>query len=481
MSKFNQTVVGTKTTNLAGGVAYKESNELEFASMLLTSFANEQFYRSEKDANERLKELLNACDKRFVAQTAIYARTKFGMRSITHVVASELAKYISGESWAKDFYKNIIFRPDDITEIISYYMANCAEKGNGKRGKKGITKAMKSGFSSAISSFNEYTLAKYKGEGKGVKMVDVINITHPQPTEAINKLMAGELKSFDTWESELSAAGQNAKSESEKSELKHGVWVKLIKEHKIGYFALLRNLRNIMEQAPDVVPDALTMLTDESLIKKSLVLPFRFTTAYEEIEKINNGSIVRDVLIALNKAVDISLSNVPKFDGDTLVVLDESGSMSGKPSQIGSLFSAILTKANNADLITFAESARYRNINPMDSTISIAKSLQFAGGGTDFHSIFETANKKYDRIIILSDMQGWIGRYAPLSAFEAYKKRTDSNPFVYSFDLQGYGTLQMPQDKVYCLAGFSDKVFDTMSMLEKDKKALFNEIKAINI
>ena len=114
MSKFNQTAVGIKTTNLAGGVAYKESNELEFASMLLTSFANEQFYRSEKDANERLKELLNACDKRFVAQTAIYARTKFGMRSITHVVASELAKYISGESWAKDFYKNM----DSILELF---------------------------------------------------------------------------------------------------------------------------------------------------------------------------------------------------------------------------------------------------------------------------------------------------------------------------------------------------------------------------
>ena len=35
-----------------------------------------------------------------------------------------------------------------------------------------------------------------------------------------------------------------------------------------------------------------------------------------------------------------------KLDGETLVVLDGSGSMSGKPIKIGSLFAAVLIKAN---------------------------------------------------------------------------------------------------------------------------------------
>ncbi|MFA5431974.1 MAG: TROVE domain-containing protein [Candidatus Paceibacterota bacterium] len=474
MSRFNQTSEGTKTVNLAGGQAYTQTPELELVSILLTSFANDQFYKSANDTFDRLKELVKVCDKQFVAQAAIYARKQFGMRSITHVVASELAKHISGEKWAKDFYSAIIYRPDDMMEIVSYHTSK-----NGK-----LTNSIKKGFAKAFDKFDRYQLAKYRGEGKGFKLIDVVNLVHPTPTEknadAINALVKGELKSFDTWETELSKAGQISTTEEEKADFKKDVWVKLIKENKLGYFALLRNLRNIIEQAPEVINEAIETLTNEAIIKKSLVLPFRFITAFEEIAKLNDGKIVRTVLMALNKAVDIAVNNVPKFDGETLVVLDVSGSMSGKPAIIGSLFSAVLIKSNNADFMVFADNAKYANVNPMDSTITIANSLCFASGGTNFRAIFNVANKKYDRVVILSDMQGWIGGYTPTAEFNQYKKMTGANPFVYSFDLNSYGSMQFPETNVFCLAGFSEKVFDIMKLMEQDKKALVNEIKKVS-
>lgn len=473
MSRFNATQSPNKVENFAGGEAYKQSPELELISILLTSFAGDQFYRSSNDTFERLRELIRLCDKKFVAQSAVYARTQFGMRSITHVVASELAKHISGELWSKDFYSSIVYRPDDMMEILSYHT-----QANGK-----IPNSIKKGFAKAFDKFDKYSLAKYRGEGKGFKLIDVVNLVHPVPVEknmeAINALVKGELRSFDTWETELTKAGQTASSDEEKAEFKKDVWIKLIRDKKIGYFALLRNLRNIIEQAPEIINEALETLTNESLIKKSLVLPFRFTTAFGEIQKLSDGKIVRTVLMALNEAVDISINNVPKFEGETLVVLDESGSMEGKPAQIGALFSAILVKSNNADFITFSDNARYRNVNPMDSTITIANSIKFASGGTNFHSIFQVANKKYDRVIILSDMQGWVGYNTPTKEFNSWKTKTGSNPFIYSFDLQGYGSMQFAEQNVLCLAGFSDKIFDIMAVIEKDKKALVNEIKKI--
>lgn len=473
MSKFNVATKPTKTINLAGGEAYKQSPELELISILLTSFANDQFYRSANDTYEQLKTLITKCDKKLVAQAAVYARTKFGMRSISHVAASELAKHIGGEKWAKSFYNAVIYRPDDMSEIVAYHVSK-----NGK-----LTNSMKKGLAKAFDKFDKYALAKYRGEGKGFKLVDIVNLVHPIPTEknkeAINALVKGELKSFDTWESELTKAGQAASTEDEKEQFKKDVWVKLVREKKIGYFALLRNLRNIIEQAPEVINEALETLTTEALIKKSLVLPFRFTTAFDEISKLNSGKIVRDVLVALNKAVDISVSNVPKFDGETLVVLDVSGSMEGKPAQIGSLFSAVLIKSNNADFVVFSDRAAYKNVNPLDSTITIANSIRFASGGTNFHSIFQIANKKYDRVIILSDMQGWIGHDTPKAAYNQWKQATGSSPFVYSFDLNSYGSMQFPEQNVFALAGFSEKVFDIMKLLEQDKKALINEIKKV--
>lgn len=479
MSRFNTISEGTKTLNLAGGEAYKQTPELELISILLTSFANDSFYRSANDTFDRLKELVRICDKKFVAQAAVYARTQFGMRSITHCVASELAKHIAGEKWAKDFYSAVVYRPDDMLEILSYHTSK-----NGK-----LPNSMKKGLAKAFDKFDAYSLAKYRGEGKGFKLIDVVNLVHPTPTEknaeAIKALVKGELKSFDTWEVELSKAGQTASNEEEKAEFKKEVWIKLIREKKLGYFALLRNLRNIIEQAPEVINEAIETLTNEALIKKSLVLPFRYLTAFEEVQKLSDGKIVRTVLMALNKAVDIAVSNVPKFDGETLVVLDVSGSMNKShlgaksPHIIGALFSAVLVKSNNSDFMVFEKTAKYQNINPMDSTITISNSLRFAGGGTNFHSIFQTANKKYDRIIILSDMQGWIGVYTPTREFAQYKKTTGANPFVYSFDLKNYGSMQFPETNVFALAGFSEKCFDTMRLMEQDKKALINEVKKV--
>ena len=438
MSRFNRTSSGaTKTVNFAGGEAFIESPKLELVSLMLTSFVKDQYYRGTDESLSKVESLIDAIkDKKFIAKAAIYARNEFGMRSISHVVAAELAKRVKGEEWTKSFYEKVIHRPDDITEILSYY-AN-------KYGFP-IPNSLKKGLAKSFGKFDEYQIAKYRGEGKEFSLIDAVNIVHPKANEknskALEALMKGKLRSFDTWEKELSETKGDEK-------LKKNVWVKLIRERKIGYFALLRNLRNIIEQSPEMLDEALEMLIDEKLIEKSLVLPFRFLTALDEIESLS-GKNARKAIIALSKAVDISTKNVPKFEGNTLVVLDESGSMEGQPAKIGSLFAAILVKSNNADLMTFSNDARYRSINILDSVTSIANSIRFSGGGTNFHSIFQEANDSYDRIIILSDMQGWIGYENPSADFNEYKKRTGAKSKVYSFDLQGYGTLQFPERDVY--------------------------------
>jgi hypothetical protein len=112
---------------------------------------------------------------------------------------------------------------------------------------------------------------------------------------------------------------------------------------------------------------------------------------------------------------------------------------------------------------------------------SLASSFNFPGGSTNFPAIFQKANKKYDRVIILSDMQGWVGYYTPKAEFDRYKQRFGANPKVYSFDLAGLGTLQFPEKNVYALAGFSEKSFDIMALLDEDPKALVNRIKQVEV
>lgn len=484
MSRFNTAPSSTKTVNRAGGEAYSQDAKTELVSLLLTSFVQDQFYRSANESLDQVSNLIDTIkDKQFAAKAAVYARNKFGMRSISHVTAAEIVARVKGEDWTKDFIGAVVRRPDDLTEIYAYYL--------NKFGKP-VPNSLKKGTAIALDKFDEYQIGKYRGDKNAVSLHDVVNLSHPLASmtnkSAITKLMTGDLRQDATWEAKLSATG-NAETEEEKKEKKSDAWEDLISSKRIGYFALLKNLRNIIEQAPHMVDPACKLLTNEKMIKSSLVLPFRYVTAIKQIEALS-GSEAALVLDALNQATEISLKNVPKYDGKTLIVLDSSGSMSWNgygtdnkptPMEIGSLFAAALYKTNDADFMTFANNAQYYSPRKSDGLLTVAERMSASGynGGTNFDAPFEVADKAYDRIILLSDMQGWIGYNSPVGALSKYQKRTNSNPRIYSFDLQGYGTLEFPQSRVYQLAGFSDKIFDIMKMLETDRKAMVNEIEKV--
>lgn len=471
MARFRTAGVSpAKTVNLAGGEAFKQDEKLELVSLLLTSFVSDKFYEKASDQLARMTKLVAGLkDKKFAAKAAIFARTEYGMRSITHAVAGEVVHEVKGEEWTKNAINRIVYRPDDMLEIMAYY--------GGKYGKP-FPNSLKKGLALALQKFDGYQLAKYRGERSSVKMVDLFNLVHPKPTEKnvelFKQLMAGELKNTETWEAKLSETGK-AETEEEKVAAKKEAWGNLIASGKLGYFALLKNLRNIEKDAPEALPAALNMLKDPKLIKKSLVLPFRFDTARQEVKE-------RKTVEALSDAIEISMSNVPKFDGKTLIVLDGSGSMNGKPMEIGSLFAAVIYKANpDAEFMVFGTNAQYKMLNSKDSVLSLAQHMRQDMGGTNFHCIFQTANKKYDRIIILSDEQGWEGYNAPTTSLHAYEIKYGAKPYIYSFDLQGYGTLQFPKDRVFAIAGFSEKVLDLFPALEQDRNALVSKIESIEI
>jgi hypothetical protein len=463
-----------KTYNLAGGDAFTETPKLELVSVLLTSTLKDEFYRKTDATVNRVKQLVAEIpDKSFSAKAAVYARNEAGMRSVTHLVAGEIAKSVKGEPWTAPFYRKLCRRPDDALEILACYTAQYGRP---------IPNALKKGLGQALAEFDAYQLAKYRRQGAELSLVDLVNLVHPPHSEPLAQLMKGSLAPAETWESALTQAGQKAESEDEAEANKAEAWEQLIKTRKLGYFALLRNLRNILSAVPHLMDDVLAMLADERLIKRSLVLPFRYTTAFETLEKDHPHGVLR-VIAALSDAVDLSLQNVPKFPGKTLVALDGSGSMMGRPIKIGSLFAAVLAKANDADVMLFSDDAKYVALNNRDSTLTLARWLesQCASAGTNFHSIFQRANRAYDRVIILSDMQGWIGGHAPAATFAQWKAKHSANPKVFSFDLNGYGTLQFPEREVYALAGWSDKSLEMLQFLDSDKRALINEIEKIQL
>ena len=481
MSKFNSVKEKNVTKNLAGGVAFKSSAKLEIASLLLTSFLTDKYYETADDTINRLTNLSNELDdKQFLAKASIYARDKYRMRSVSHVCSAIIAETVHGEEWLKRYYDKVIMRVDDMTETLSYFWRN---------GKKPIPNSMKKGFSMAFGRFDEYQLAKYQAKNKELSLVDLMRLVHPKKTDknasGLEKLVKGTLVNTDTWEAKLSSVCNKNMTDEQKQEAKRRNWAEFVNkdENKIEMFALIRNLRNIWSTGDKAVQDRVCyLLTNPANIHRSKILPLRYATAYKELKSLENADKLRG---ALSKAAEIALDNVPEFDGSTALLIDVSGSMHGQPAEVASIFGAALYKKNFADVILFDNSVRHINANPADSLFTIAKAMSLCGGGTDFGcAIRALKDKFYDRVIILSDMQSWIGDGWTNSCqryFNYYRKTVNPECKLYSFDLRGYGTLQMPERNIYCLAGFSENTFDLMLKLDTGVSNLINEIESVII
>jgi hypothetical protein len=514
MSKFNAVKEGTRTTNLAGGVGYTEQAELELASLLMTTLLTDKYYEKEGDILKRLdkmsKQFLTTKEGiEFLAKASYYTRDKFKLRSISHYCSALLGRAIVTDKIPNDlkpllkrYFEKVVMRGDDVTEIISAYSSINGAYRNSK-GRVQLPRVMKIGLSNAIGNFDEYSVAKYKQSSKQTNLIDACRMTHakhtPKNDEALNKLMEkGTVASTNTWQSIQSKAG---KAEN-KEQAKVDGWQEFLDKDRVEYFALLRNLRNITNtQADDLVTKACEILCDKDHIKRSRVLPFRFFTAYQLFSSMGNNEIKakhqKQVLSAISTAMSLSIDNAPEFTGSTALLVDVSGSMTNRVSRgasvadIASVFASALYKKNpDTDIILFNEDAMRITPNPEDSIMTIAKTIDsYVGGGTDISSAFDILDRKYDRIIVLSDMQSWLdtchlfGRENTLKkAYSRYKQKyRNQNPKLFSFDLQGYGTLLFPQDSVYCLAGFSDYVFDLMANLEVDRNFLINDIKRVQI
>ncbi len=447
MSKFNKKVLN-KTVNLAGGIAFKRPLKEELVFGVLSTFLEDKYYESGDERMTRLSMLVSQIEPEFISKLAIIARKEFHLRSVFHLLIGELSKNCKGKSIVKDTIIKGVERPDDLLEILAYV-------------GKPIPNQIKKGIREAIKKFNPYQLAKYQGKTKEYSLVDLFNLVHPSGNRKEWKdLMKGKLKSSDTWEVRLSSGEDKAK-----------VWRDLVGEDKIGYMALLRNLRNIDEQADKKTKqNACKLIADREKVKTSKQLPFRFYNAYEHISN-------QDMLEAISQAIEYSLDNVPKFKGKTLVAVDASGSMSDDPSVIkkASIFASALVKSNDTDLILYdtdVKEIRYLKSEPI---LTLAEKIQkeAMGGGTNTSLVFKYAiekEKNYDRIIILSDNQSWQerGYDDESSTGEVYSKyKKDNDCYIYAIDIQGYGTKDISGEKVFHLCGWSERIFDFMNVIEK--------------
>ena len=109
------------------------------------------------------------------------------------------------------------------------------------------------------------------------------------------------------------------------------------------------------------------------------------------------------------------------------------------------------------------------------------------GYATNGHLVLEDLirkNQQVDKVMFFTDVQMWDSKMTFNSFAGSWKKykRIAPQAKLYLFDLAGYGQqpIDVRENDVYLMAGWSDKIFDLLDALENKETAL-DKINAIGL
>lgn len=460
-----------------GNPQYAKSVKQELYELATMSmFGKDTYYETSSKQVERVVEGIEKVvstgsdnEIHFIANLIIHARTKMNIRTMPLVMLVHLAdslrknniQYMSLRHVTTD----VIQRADQITDLYAYALQVFGSK-------RKVPMAIKRGAADAFNKFNAYHFGKYNRNG-AVKMSDVLRIVHPKAKdvnqgEIYQKIIEDRLEAPYTWEVELSKNGQLPKNERKS---KKELWTELLESGKLGFMALLRNLRNISEAGvnADVMKRRVyDIISNPELVAKSKQLPFRFVNAINATKNCGDNRMLQ----ALKKALDYSVSNTPVIGENVWVIVDASASMMGyfghddvgmSPFKTASIFAAAIAKGNkdatNLKVTLFSNYAKHVAIDPEDSVMNISESFMSKswGYGTNLASALKMKKDlgfEPDTIVILSDMQADSLSGSRTNIF-------DKDAVKIAMNLEPYGSTPVSEiDGWWQLAGWSERVFD---------------------
>ena len=493
--------------NHAGEKAYVMPPEMELYTAVVSTALSNNFYEDKSGRIYRIAELVRNVPHEFTAKLAVYVRNEMNLRSVPLLLIVELAKIHNGDNLVARTVEKCVLRADEIMELLMCYQFRNAEQNSRKKLNR-LSRQIQNGLQKAFNRFDEYQFAKYDRDNLEVKLRDALFLVHPKAKDdaqqlIFNKITDRKLETPYTWETELSALGQQ---KFETPELKSAAfrqkWEELIISGRLGYMALLRNLRNILESkvSAEKVSIVASILSDADQVAKSRQLPFRYLSAYRELKKIDSPD-TPFLMSALELAVKHSAANIEGFDADTSVLLacDVSGSMCHPVSprstvecyDIG-LMLAMLLKSRCRRVVSGIFGDRWKVVNmPGANILQSATELRKLNGEVGYSTNgFKVINYLVenkiiiDKVMFFTDCQLWNSTGGNTSIERSWNRyrQIAPNAKLYFFDLVGYGQspLRILNSGVYLIGGWSDKVFDILSAVDKGESAV-EKIMAVEV
>ena len=465
--KYNSMLKEKKTEkNYEGARAYAMTPELELYTAVVTASLSDTFYEKQDERVDRIAQLIGKVSPEFIARLAVYARTEMHLRSIPLLLLVELAKIHNGDDLVARAVEKTVLRADEIMELLMCYQwRNPSGDARKKLGK--LSRQIQNGLQRAFNRFDEYQFAKYDRNGLEVKLRDALFLVHPKAKYEQQQILFDKIVNRQLEDGVEGFTGAQITS----PDLRAGAALVIAALQADGY---------------SVIDDIIYILRGYEDFDGKL------RSLGAEIEKVNSTHTTM-LMNALEAAVKCSASNIEGFDENTRVLLasDVSRSMWSPISQrstirnydIGILLSMLLrSRCKQVVAGVFGNDWKVVNM-PNDNVLMATRQLERLGNTVGFSTngykvinwLMEQ-NIVMDKVMMFTDMQMWdsTGRHQEIEdSWRKYKKMAP-NAKLYLFDLAGYGQLPMrlAEPDVYLIAGWSDRVFDILSAIDKGEDAL---------
>ena len=350
-------------------------------SVLSCLLWEDEFYEDGVTIADRVALLATDVPAQTVAALAIEAREQYKLRHVPLVLLCALVKH--GGPLVAPTIERVIQRADELSELVAIYF---------RGGRKPLSKQMKLGLARAFVRFDAYALAKYDRQGP-VRLRDVLFLCHAKPKDEAQAadwkhLAQGTLSAPDTWEVALSGGADKAET-----------FTRLLTQNKLGYLALLRNLRN-MDQAG----------VDEDLVRQAIIArrgaervpPFRYVAAARAAPRFE---------ACLDQALSETILEGPILTGRTLVLVDVSPSMNVRLSAKSDLTrmdaAATLGSIIPGDVRVFSFSNEVVEVPPRRGMAGVDAILrsQPSNGTLLGKAVAKINTIKHDRLIVITDEQ----------------------------------------------------------------------------
>jgi hypothetical protein len=406
----------------------------------------------------QIEELVQKVPGRDVLKLVEETRFEQKLRHTPLWLITLIVKY-HPEVSVKETLAKIATRPDMLMDIAAMLKL--------QNGKLKIPKGIKKGMAKAFDNYDEYQIAKYKRKSHEFSLIDIVNLVHPKPnqknSDALRKLVKGELGPANTWESALSAGAD-----------KKETFERMINENSLGSLAILRNIRNMKEAglSRKMIIKAL------SQVNSFWLTPLNFLAAQR---------IAPEYTSQIDEAMQRCFANY-KIPGTTILAIDVSGSMGSLTSGYSSFSRLDLAFALAAlgtyifeDLIlVFTAGNDYTRTGahiewPNSKGLGIFKddysiSMEVGHGGIFTAQLTKWLkdkgySKDADRLVVISDSQD-----IDIADGNRRKLYLDDFKTKYIIDIST-GTHGIKTNKWTAeINGWSDKLFHYIYLLEKNLK-----------